>query len=125
VTGWSRGRGIIERVANRKVWCSRYIHSLEAGDEIEVRGPIMTTRIELDGLEEIDLASPRSPYSYVSFLPELLIAFTPTPPLSFLQEQVSHPSFNFSTSLNPALSQTPLCRGSTLSTVHRGKVPLI
>jgi hypothetical protein len=30
---------------------------MEAGDEIELRGPIMTSRISLSGLSEVDLVS--------------------------------------------------------------------
>ena len=30
---------------------------MEAGDEIELRGPIMTSRIPLSGLSEVDLVS--------------------------------------------------------------------
>lgn len=33
---------------------------MEAGDEIEVRGPIMTSRIPLSGLSEVDLVSSSS-----------------------------------------------------------------
>jgi hypothetical protein len=33
---------------------------MEAGDEIELRGPIMTSRIPLSGLSEVDLVSSSS-----------------------------------------------------------------
>lgn len=37
---------------------------MEAGDEIELRGPIMTSKIPLSGLSEVDLVSS---ISYTSF----------------------------------------------------------
>lgn len=35
----------------------RFVHSLQQGDDIELRGPIVTTRIPLAQLQEVDLVS--------------------------------------------------------------------